>query len=273
MSGGYAPLAGKVALVTGAAQGIGRGIAVELARAGAAVCVNDLSAQAAEGERTVASLAQVGARAVFVAADVSDRGQVEAMFDRCGAELGPVDVLVSNAVTSRRRSLLETPFPEFARAVEVAVYGAFHVMQAGARRMVREGRSGAIVQITSPWARIPYRGGIDYTVAKAGSHMLAMAAANELSWHGIRVNLVEAGWTDTPGEHRWFSAEALAEAARQQPLGRLAEPADIGRAVVFLATEPYIVGTVLCVDGGLSIKDYAPPGVDPRRLPDWDRLP
>lgn len=249
-------LAGKVALVTGAARGIGRGIALELARAGAQVCLNDLSSQGAAARDAVRELEALGVRALFAPADVTDRDAVEAMVELCERDLGPVDVLVSNAVTSRRQPLLETPFEDLARAVEVGIYGAFHVMQTVARRMVAEDRPGAIVQITSPWARIPYRGGIDYAVAKSGVHMLAMAAANELSWHGIRVNLVEPGWVDTPGEHRWFTDQTLADAARGEPLGRLAEPADIGRAVVFLATEPYVVGTVLRVDGGHSLKDY-----------------
>jgi glucose 1-dehydrogenase len=266
------PLHGRVALVTGAARGIGRGIAVELARAGADVCVNDLKDQAAAAESTVRDLEALGVRALYAAADVSQRTQVEKIVDLCEARLGPVDILVSNAVTSTRHTLLETPFEELRRAVEVGIYGAFHVMQVVARRMVRAGRPGSIVQITSPFARLAYRGGIDYTVAKSGAHMLAMAAANELAWHGVRVNLVEPGWTDTPSEHRWFSDAVLAEAGRNLPLGRLAEPADVGRAVVFLATEPYIVGTVLYVDGGLSLAWYAPVGEDPRRRPVWTEL-
>ncbi len=270
---GEASLAGKVALVTGGARGIGRGIALELARAGASVCLNDLAAREAEAEAAVAELEACGRDAFFAPADVTDRAAVEAIVDTCETRLGPVDVLVSNAVTSRRHPLLETSIEELARAVEVSVYGAFHVIQVVARRMVAARRPGAIVQITSPWARIPYRGGIDYAVAKAGAHMLAMAAANELSWHGVRVNLVEPGWVDTPGEHRWFSDAALARGAAAEPLGRLADPADIGRAVVFLAAEPYIVGTVLRVDGGHSLKDFAQEERHPREATAWPGVP
>jgi glucose 1-dehydrogenase len=96
--------------------------------------------------------------------------------------------------------------------------------------------------------------------------MLALMAASELAWRGVRVNLVEPGWTDTPGERTWLSEEALRAAGRELPLGRLATPRDIGRAVVFLASEPYIVGTVLRVDGGYALGDFGQQD-DPLRPP------
>ncbi len=264
----HGPLAGRVALVTGAARGIGSGIARALAEAGAAVCVSDLEARRAEGEGVVRQLVDLGAEASFAAADVADRAEVEAMLEACERTLGAVDIVVSNAVASRRHTLLETPFEELVRAVEVGVYGTFHVLQAAARRMVRAGRDGSIVHVTSPWARIPHRGGVDYGVAKAGAHMLALMAASELAWHGVRVNLVEPGWVDTPGERAWLDDDALVQAGRELPLGRLLTPADVGRAVVFLASEPCMVGTVLRVDGGYSLRAGGRHD-DPRRRPEW----
>jgi len=251
-------LSGKVALVTGAARGIGRGVALELAKAGADVCVNYRTAAPAASE-VVAAIHTMGRRALPVQADVGGRSAVEAMVARCTEILGPIDILVANAVTSVRQTILETREEDLRRAIDVGVFGIFHAFQAVARQMVERHAKGCIIYISSPHARLPFKGAIDYNTAKAGGHMLALSAANELMWHGIRVNLIEPGWTDTPGERTWYSDEALYREGGKLPLGRLGTPEDIGRAAAFLASDDaaYISGAVLTVDGGAFIQGPA----------------
>ncbi len=251
-------LSGKVALVTGAARGIGRGVAMALATAGADVCVNYRTSGSA-GAEVAGAIRSLGRRALSVQADVSERAAVERMVARCTAELGPVDILVANAVTSVRQNLLATREEDLRRAIEVGIVGVFHVLQVVARQMVERQTKGSIIYISSPHAHLPFKGAIDYNVAKAGGHMLALSAANELTWHGIRVNVIEPGWTDTPGERTWYPDETLYREGGKLPLGRLASPEDIGRAAAYLASSEaaYVAGAVLTVDGGAFIQGPA----------------
>ena len=252
------PLSGKVALVTGAARGIGRGVAFAMARAGADVCVNYRTSGPA-GAEVAGTIRALGRRALLVQADVSERAAVERMIAQCTADLGPVDILVANAVTSVRQNLLATKEDDLRRAIDVGIVGTFHVLQVVARQMVARETKGTIIYISSPHARLPFKGAIDYNVAKAGGHMLALSAANELMRQGIRVNLIEPGWTDTPGERTWYPDEALYREGQKLPLGRLGSPEDIGRAAAFLASNEaaYIAGSVLTVDGGAFMQGPA----------------
>jgi glucose 1-dehydrogenase len=251
-------LAGKVALVTGASKGIGRGIALALARAGADVCVNYRSTGPA-GPETAAAIQAMGRRAMAVQADVSDRAAVERMVAECAATLGPVDIGVANAVWSVRQTLLETRTEDLRRALEVGVLGTFHFLQVVARQMVARKAKGSLIYVSSPHAWLPFKGAVDYNTAKAGGHNLALTAANELMWQGIRLNVIEPGWTDTPGERTWYTDEALYREGKKLPLGRLATPEDMGHAAVFLASEraAYVCGTVLRVDGGAFVQGPA----------------
>ncbi|MCL6517472.1 SDR family oxidoreductase [Alicyclobacillus sp.] len=251
-------LLGKVALVTGGARGIGAGIALELARAGADVCVVDMAGDEAL-DQVVSRIHSLGRGALAVRGDVSHRDEVEAAVALCESRLGAVDILVTNAIRSTRANLLETRFEDLQRTVEVGVYGVFHAMQVVARRMVARGTGGVILHISSPHARTPFKDAVDYNVAKAGAHHLALSAANELMWHGIRVNILEPGWTDTPGERTWYTDEVMEEMGRRMPLGRMGLPSDLGKAAVFLASDQaaYITGAVLRVDGGQFIEGGA----------------
>ncbi|WP_303801394.1 SDR family NAD(P)-dependent oxidoreductase [Alicyclobacillus macrosporangiidus] len=252
------PLLDKVAIITGSSKGIGAGIAIEMARAGANVCVNYTHSRA-DAERVVSEIRKMGRRAVAVQADVSSREQVIRMIDTCESELGNVDILVTNAVNSVRRSILDTEFEDLRRTVEIGIFGVFHVLQITARRMVQRGTHGSIIHISSPHARTPFKEAIDYNTVKAASHHMVLSAANELMWHKIRVNILEPGWTDTPGERTWYSDELLSAMGERMPLGRLGQPADLGKAAVFLASDAasYIVGAVLRVDGGQFIEGGA----------------
>jgi glucose 1-dehydrogenase len=181
------------------------------------------------------------------------------MVGECTSALGPPDILVANAVTSVRHTLLETREADLRRTLDVAVLGTFHCFQVVGRQMVDRGAKGAIVYISSPHAHLPFKGAIDYNTAKAGAAHLALSAANELMWHGIRVNLIEPGWTDTPGERAWYTDAALYREGAKLPLRRLAAPDDIGRAAVFLASDQaaYVAGAILRVDGGAFIQGPA----------------
>ncbi len=251
-------LAGRVALITGAARGIGRGVALEMAKAGADVCLNFRTPGAAI-DSLVKEVEALGRNVCAVQADVSDRAAVEQLVATCTTALGPIDVCVANAVRSVRQTLLDTDEHELRRTLDVGLMGTFHIFQVVARQMVARAAKGALIYISSPHATIPFKGAIDYNVAKAGGHHLAMSAANELMWHGIRVNLIEPGWTDTPGERTWYSDEALYREGAKLPFGRLGTPEDIGRAAVFLASDQaaYIAGAVLRVDGGAFIQGPA----------------
>ena len=251
-------LSGKVVLVTGAARGIGRGVALEMAHAGADVCLTDRDPGPAADE-VASAIRGMGRRVVTVQADVTERPAVEQAIAGCTTSLGPIDILVASAVTSVRQTLLETREADLRRTIEVSILGTFHVFQLVARQMVERSTKVSLIYISSPHARLPFKGAIDYNTAKAGAHQLALSAANELMWYGIRVNLIDPGWTDTPGERTWYSDEALYREAERLPLGRLASPEDIGRAAVFLASDDaaYVAGTVLRVDGGAFIQGPA----------------
>ncbi|NMP22809.1 SDR family NAD(P)-dependent oxidoreductase [Sulfobacillus harzensis] len=249
-------LAGQIAVLTGAAAGIGRGIAVELAKAGADICIFDLK----PGEQAAAlmeELRQFDVRSLYVSGDVSRREDVQALADAVESTLGPASIVVSNAITSERRPFLDTPFDELSRAVEVGIYGAFHVLQVFARRMVQNHIAGTMIQLTSPWAYLPYPGGMDYRIVKSAQHNMALSLATELMWNGIRVNLVEPGWVDTPGEHRWYSDDMLKAGGQALPFRRLCTPEDVGRAVAFVCREPYMTGAHIKIDGGLSHTVYS----------------
>ncbi|MCF8564380.1 SDR family oxidoreductase [Alicyclobacillus tolerans] len=245
----------QVALITGSSKGIGAGIAVEFARAGADVCINYVGSSE-EAQKVVANIESLGRRAIAVQADVSDREQIVRMVETCERVLGPIDILVTNAVASVRSSILQTQFEDLKRTIEIGVYGVFHAFQVVAGRMVDKGIRGSIIHVSSPHAHVPFKEAVDYNTAKAGAHQLALSAANELMWHGIRVNILEPGWTDTPGERTWYSDEHLKSIGERMPLKRMGSPEDLGRAAVFLASDnaEYIAGAVLKVDGGQFVE-------------------
>ncbi len=248
-------LLGKTALVTGAARGIGRGCAVELARAGADVVVNDRD-RSPEAEALVADLQALGRQAVLVEGDVFDRSSCESVVARAVVAFGRIDALVSNPAYSRRGDFLEYDPDLFEKVLRGTLFGGFHMSQLVARHMVARGGGGKIVFISSVHARIPFTRSVAYNPAKAGLTHMAKTIAAELLPHRVNVNVIEPGWIDTPGEHATFGSEAIARAGASLPWGRLGTPEDIGKAAVFLCSEDaaYITGTELVVDGGLCLR-------------------
>jgi glucose 1-dehydrogenase len=245
-------LLGKKALVTGAARGIGRGCALELARAGADVAVNDREPSAA-AEAVVAEVRALGRQAALVPGDVFDRPCCERVVAAALAALGRIDVLVSNPAFSRRAPFLEYDPELFDQVVRGTLSGGFHMSQLVARHMVGRGGGGKIVFISSVHARVPYARSVAYNAGKGGLNNLAFTVAAELAPHRVNVNVIEPGWIDTPGEHETFGAEVIRAAGPKLPWGRLGTPEDVGKAAAFLASDDadYITGTALLVDGGL----------------------
>lgn len=252
-------LSTKTALVTGATQGIGRGCALELAKAGADVALNDREASP-NLQAVQAEIEALGRRAVLVPGDAFERASCESIVQRAIASLGHIDILVSNPAFSRRGDFLDYDPTLFEQTLRGTLTAGFHISQLVARHMVDRGTGGKIVFISSVHARIAYTRSGAYNAAKAGLNHLAQTIAAELLPHRINVNVIEPGWIDTPGEHVTFGSEAIAAAAATLPWQRLGTPQDIGRAAAFLASEyaDYITGTSLLVDGGLALRAAIP---------------
>lgn len=248
-------LSGKVALITGSSRGIGRGCALEMARAGADITLN--YRQDAKGAESVAEeVRAIGQDVLIVQADVADRAAVDRMVAETVERFGHLDVVVCNAYYSKRLPFLELPVEEMRRCLDVTLWGTFHAAQSGARQMVKQGKGGSMVFISSLFAFIAYPTAVPYTTAKAGVNHMAATIANELTSHGIRVNAIQPGWTDTPGERQYTDEEEMKEGAKKLPFGRLATIEEMGQAATFLCSDAasYITGATLRVDGALALQ-------------------
>lgn len=248
-------LLSKKALVTGGARGIGRGCALELARAGADVAVNDRG-RTELAESVVAEIRAMDRQAVLVEGDVFVRSSCEQVVAATLQSLGRIDILISNPAFSRRAPFLEYDPEVFDKVIHGTLCGGFHMSQLVARHMVQRGGAGKIIFISSVHARIPYARSVAYNAGKSGLINMAYTIAAELLPHRINVNVIEPGWIDTPGEHETFGDEKIREAGPKLPWGRLGTPEDIGKAAVFLASDDadYITGTSLLVDGGFWLR-------------------
>ncbi len=248
-------LAGKVALITGSSRGIGRGCALEMARAGADIAVN-YRTHPDEAEAVAEEVRTMGREALVVEADVADRAAVDRMVADTVRQLGRLDIAVCNAAYSKREAFLEMSVEGMQRTLDVTLWGVFHAAQAAARQMAEQGRGGSILFISSVHAFIPVPTSLAYNAAKAGINHMAATIANELTTHRIRVNVIEPGWIDTPGERVYATEEQIQEEGQKLPWGRLGTIQDIGRTATFLSSDAadYITGAVLRVDGGFWLR-------------------
>ncbi len=257
------PLKGRVALVTGASQGIGLAIGVALAEAGASVAFN-YRQDPHEATAAVEQIERLGGRAVLVKADVAEQSAVERMVAETVASFGRLDIAVSNAAFSDRELFYEADMDGFRRTVDVTMWGAFYLLRAATRQMIAQGPAGdtcagSIVLISSPHAYVPVPRSMAYNISKAAIDQMARTAAIELVEQKIRVNLVTPGWIDTPGERKFASDETIQNASGKLPWKRLGTPAEVARGVVFLCdpASDYITGSALLIDGGITLPWWA----------------
>jgi glucose 1-dehydrogenase len=244
----------KVAIVTGASLGIGRGISLALGRAGAAVVVNYRS-HPEQAEEVVSAITGAGGRAVAHQCDVADYDAVEGLVQRAVSEFGRLDIAVSNAAYSDREPFLDADLAGFRRTIDVTMWGAFYLTRCAGRQLRLQKSGGTICIVGSPHSFLAIPGAMPYNMAKAAIEHMAKTAALELARHHIRVNVIEPGWIDTPGERKFFSEETLQQAGKSIPAGRLGTPEEIAECVLFLCDErhEYMTGATLLVDGGISL--------------------
>jgi glucose 1-dehydrogenase len=249
-------LTGRRVLVTGANSGIGAAVAREFASAGARVAVNYVS-RPEDADAVVADLKAAGVEAVALKADVSDKGQVEAMFTQLDSLWGGIDVLVNNAGIDGAAAPGWQADPQKWRSViEVNLIGAFSCAQAALARMVAQ-KSGVILNMTSVHEIIAWSGFSAYTASKAGLSMLTKTLAQEAGPYGVRVLSVAPGAMKTPiNASVWNDPQGLADLLTKIPLGRMGLPEDVAHLAVFLASDmaSYMTGSTVYVDGGMT--DY-----------------
>jgi glucose 1-dehydrogenase len=248
-------LKGKVAIVTGAARGIGRATALELARQGADVTVNDVN-HIEEAREVVSEIEKMGRRASFFQGDVADRLLDQQLIEETTEALGRLDILVNNAAYSIRKPFLELEVKDVEKTWAVILWGVFHCSQLAARQMVKQGQGGSIVMISSVHAYRPYPNSTAYNAAKAAVNHMAFTWAVELAEYRIRVNVIEPGWIDTPGERKHFTEDEIQERGKKLLMGRLGRAEEIAKGVAFLAAEQdsaYVTGTCLRIDGGFVL--------------------
>jgi len=242
-------LTGRVALVTGAAQGIGKAVALLLARNGADIVVSDINLEKAE--ETANEINLIGRKALAVKVDVANWNDVERLVDVILEKFAKIDILVNNAGITRDKLILRMTEEDWDAVLNVNLKGTFHCTKAVVRHMAKQ-RSGKIVNIASVVGEMGNAGQANYSASKAGVIGLTKTIAREFAQRGININAIAPGYIETP------MTEVLPEKAKEElkrliPMERLGKPEDVAEAVLFLVSEEsnYITGQVLNVNGGI----------------------
>jgi len=212
-----------------------------------------------QADEVVNLIRQAGSSAIAVQADVADQAAVEQMIAQTVAEFGRLDIAVSNAAYSDLQVFYEADMAGFRRTVDVTMWGAFYLMRAASQQMIKQGGGGSICIVSSPHAFIPAPRAMAYNMSKAAIEHMARTAAIEVAEFKIRINCIQPGWTDTPGELKFASRETLDTAGAKIPLGRLGTPEEMAEGILFLCNpkNTYITGAALLVDGGISLPWWA----------------
>jgi 2-deoxy-D-gluconate 3-dehydrogenase len=257
-------LSGKTAIVTGGAMGIGLGIVTRLSEAGANVVIADYDA--VEGEKAEATLMQSGRKVKFVSVDVSNEADIKQMVDTTLAEFNSLDILVNNAGIYPNIPIVKLTVPDFQKIIDINVKGVFLCTKYVADQMIKQGKSGRIINITSIDAIHPSMVGLaTYDASKHGVWGFTKNAALELAQYKIWVNAIAPGGISTPGVAK-MSAGGQSVTPEQQkamieaflakiPMHRMGEPDDIGKVALFLASDmaSYMTGSQIVVDGGVLL--------------------
>jgi NAD(P)-dependent dehydrogenase (short-subunit alcohol dehydrogenase family) len=252
-------LEGKVAVVTGAAFGNGRGMAVRFAEEGADVAIADVDSE--RMEETAEMVRSRGRRALIQRCDVSDTSDVDRLFSASVAELGGVDVAVANAgVAETDTDCLQMTEAEWDRTISVNLKGTFFTLQAGARRMVEQNRGGRLIAITSIMSVWGSPSTPAYSASKGGVVQLVRTFAMAGGAHGITCNGIGPGFIDT-GMTRWIRENPLIEGflVDRTPAGRMGEPADVAHLAAYLASDEagFVNGAIIFADGGITSGLYS----------------
>ena len=244
----------KTALVTGSSKGIGKGIALELARSGFRIVVN-YNSDRAGAEQTAREITSAGGSALIVHGDVSKSSDVQRMIE----EAGDLEVLVNNSATQVFKPLLELSEEDWDRVIDTNLKGCFLCTQAVARRMVASKIAGSIINIGSGCNKMPFPHLASYTASKGGIEMFTKVSAVELGAHGIRVNCVAPGAIEVE-RTKQEAGDYAGTWAPLTPLGRIGTPSDVATAVAFLASpaSAFVTGQTIWVDGGLFTKPQWP---------------
>jgi len=252
----------QVALVTGADSGIGKGVAIAIAQAGAKVLVNYVHNQKAADE-VVAEIKAAGGEAFAHQADVSKEDEVQAMFAKLAATYGAIDILVNNAGLQKDAKFVDMTLDEWNTVIGINLTGQFLCSREAAKLFIKRGvvdgvsrAAGKIICMSSVHEVIPWAGHVNYAASKGGISMFMKSIAQELAPHKIRVVGIAPGAIQTPiNKAAWETPEALDKLLTLIPYNRIGQPEDIGKLAVFLASDDadYITGTTIFMDGGMTL--------------------
>ena len=246
-------LQGRVAMVTGASGGLGLRFAEVLAANGAAVAL--MARRADKLKAAVVKIEKAGGKAIAVEADVLDRAAMNRAFDQAEKTLGTVTILVNNAGVAHATRAIDLTEEEWNRVVRTNLDAVFFWAQEGARRMLKAGVKGSVINIASVLGFGVSKGTIAYATAKAGVIQMTKALGIELAFKGVRVNAIAPGWFVTDINRDYLSSEAGKKLTRDIPVGRFGQDADLDGALLLLASDAgsYIAGATIVCDGGQMV--------------------